>query len=108
MAITDLLSTDAVVYGGYSAGVAVLTPSLRGLEFVDDPHVVPGGYEAEVVWDCLGILPFGVLPHYKSDHPESAEVDKSLEYLIDHHMPFIALRDGEAIVRDGEREVVVG
>jgi dipeptidase E len=107
-AIKELLANDAIVYGGYSAGVAVLTPTLRGLELVDEPNVVPAGYEAQITWDCLGILPYGVLPHYKSDHPESADVDKSLEYLIDNHMPFIALRDGEVIVRDGEREVVVG
>jgi dipeptidase E len=106
--LRDLLAEDVVVYGGYSAGVCVLTPSLRGSELVDDPNVVPEGYETPIIWDCLGILPYAVLPHYKSDHPESPAIDKTLEYLIDNHVPFVALHDGEAIVRAGEREVVVG
>jgi dipeptidase E len=105
--IKDLLARDGLVYGGYSAGAVVLTPSLRGVELVDDPNVVPEGYNAPIIWDCLGILAYQLLPHYKSDHPESADTDRSLEYLVDNHIPFVALRDGEAIVRDGLREIVV-
>ena len=32
----DLLAADSLVYAGYSAGACVLSPSLRGLEAVDD------------------------------------------------------------------------
>jgi dipeptidase E len=35
-AFTGLLAEDALVYSGYSAGPCVLSPSLRGLEAVDD------------------------------------------------------------------------
>src|SRR6202020_120476 len=31
----DLIRRDTLVYGGYSAGCCVLSPSLRGLELVD-------------------------------------------------------------------------
>lgn len=105
--IKDMLEGDEIVYGGYSAGIDMLAPSLHGVEFVDDPQVVPEGYEPEVIWDCLGILPYVVAPHYKSDHPESADIDKSVEYLIDNHIMFKALRDGEVIVVDGDREYIV-
>jgi dipeptidase E len=105
--IKEMLANDSLVYGGYSAGIDILTPSLHGVEFVDDPNVVPDGYDPEIIWDCLGILPYAVAPHYRSAHPESAATEKSVEYLIDNHMLFRALRDGEAIVRKGDTEWVV-
>ena len=106
--IKELLLRDAVVYGGFSAGIDMLAPSLEGVELVDDPHLVPDGYDPEIVWDCLGLLPFSVAPHYKSDHPESAQIADTIEYMIEHHLPFIALKDGQALVIDGDnRQVLV-
>lgn len=107
VAIRELLEDDALVYGAYSAGIDMLTPSLHGAELVDDPHIVPEGYDQEIIWDGMGILDYAVAPHYKSDHPESAAIDKSVEYLIDNHILFKALRDGEVILRQGENEEVV-
>ena len=104
--VTELLTEDKIVYGGYSAGIDMLTPSLHGAELVDEPDIVPDGYHPDIVWDCLGLVPYAIAPHYKSDHPESAAIDKSVEYLIDNHIPFIALRDGEAIVVKGDSEEV--
>jgi dipeptidase E len=104
----QLLASDEVVYGGYSAGIDMLTPSLHGAELVDDPTIVPAGYASPIIWECLGLVPYAIAPHYKSDHPESAAVDKSVEYFIDNHIPFIALRDGEAIVVEGASQAVVG
>jgi dipeptidase E len=54
------------------------------------------------------VLPYAILPHFRSDHPESALIDKSLEHMVDHHMPFIALRDGQALVVDGDDQEIVG
>ena len=31
------------VYAGYSAGICILSPTLHGLELVDDPNIVPTG-----------------------------------------------------------------
>lgn len=105
--IKELIENGDIVYGGYSAGVDILQPHLRGIEFVDPPDMVPVGYDTEVIWDCLGLLPYCVAPHYKSDHPESADIDKTVDYYIENHIPFIALRDGEAIVVDGDSQRVV-
>ena len=44
-----LLADDALVYAGYSAGPCVLSPSLRGLETVDDTDAVRCIYESEPV-----------------------------------------------------------
>ncbi len=104
--IKELLEHDDIAYGGYSAGVDILQPHLHGIELVDPPDVVPNGYDPEIVWECLDILPYCVAPHYKSDHPESADIDKSVAYYIENHIPFIALKDGQAIVIDGDNQKV--
>ena len=108
VALLGLLHTDGIVYGGYSAGACVLTPSLHGLELVDDPSEVPPGFDAAIIWEGLGILPYAVAPHYESDHPESAAVRTLVTQYIDQHVTFKALRDGQAIVIDGETQRVVG
>ncbi len=106
--LPELLRSDAVVYGGYSAGVDIMQPHLHGIDLVDDPNLVPEGYDQEIIWDCLGLIPYCVAPHYKSDHPESSDVDKAVDYYINNHIPFIALHDGEAIVIDGDKQTFVG
>lgn len=106
--ISELLKNDAVVYAGYSAGVDIMQPHLHGIELVDDPNVVPEGYDKEVIWECLGLIPFCVAPHYKSDHPESADIDRTVDYYINNHIPFVALHDGEALVVNGDRQTFVG
>ena len=105
--LPELLEKDTLVYGGYSAGNTILVPNLAGTELVDDPNLVPKGYDPEIIWEGLGIMPYEVVPHYKSDHPESADIDISVQYLIDHHMPFIALRDGQVIIVDENGQRVV-
>ena len=52
----ELLAADALVYAGYSAGSCVLSPSLRGLELVDDPDAVPRAYGCPPVWDGQALL----------------------------------------------------
>jgi len=86
------------IYAWYSAWVCVLGPTLKWLSIVDDPSLRPYWDELEVIWDWLWILPYMVAPHYKSDHNESADIDKEVELMIDKKMLFIALRDWEAII----------
>lgn len=107
--LITLLRSDRVAYGGYSAGICVLSPSLHGLQLVDDPNVVPDRYEPPVIWEGLSLVPYAFAPHFKSpDHPESPEIDKVVAYYIEHQIPFVALRDGQALVINGEKEEVVG
>lgn len=91
------------VYAGYSAGVCVITPTLHGLEIVDDPNIVSEGYNPEIIWEGLGFVDYSIAPHYKSDHPESAGVDKTVEYFIKQKMPFKTLRDGEVIIKESNQ-----
>lgn len=94
--ITQLVKAD-FLYGGYSAGVCVLAPRLDGLQHVDDPTMMPYPH-SRVIWDGLGILDYLILPHYKSDHPESADIDIEVEYCKREGIPFRTLKDGEVII----------
>ena len=94
---------DSLVYAGYSFGVCVITPTLRGVELVDDPNVIPEGYRKEIIWDGVGLVNYSFAPHYHSNHPESEAVDKLVQYYIENNMPFRALRDGDVIVGSADR-----
>ncbi len=106
--LPELLARNTLVYDGFSAGACVMAPSMRGLETVDDPGVVPSGYDPTPVWEGLGLLLYAVAPHYRSDHPESEAVERLVRRFVDDHVLFRALHDGEAIVVDGERHEIVG
>lgn len=106
--LPELIQNESIVYAGYSAGVCILMPHLHGIELVDDPHLLSDGYNPGIIWDCLNLLPYCVAPHYKSDHPESADIEKMVDYYIEQHIPFVALKDGQAIVIDGESQKFVG
>ncbi len=106
--IKSLLEQDKVVYAGFSAAVVILAPTLRGVEIDDDVNAVQATYGTDPLWDGLGILPYSIAPHYQSDHPESATIDKVVEFFTKERMPFKLLKDGQAIVIDGQREEIVG
>lgn len=96
--IVDMLAGDEIVYGGYSAGACVMTPTLLGIDLCDDPNIIPEGYDQEIIWDGLGLVDYSIVPHYKSDHPESAVLDETAYFLEDRGMPHKTLRDGEALL----------
>lgn len=88
-----------MLYGGYSAGVCVLGPTLRGIDIVDPPSEKPYG-DYQTIWDGLGILDYVIVPHFASDHTESEGARRVVAYLEQHEIPFKPLRDGEVIIID--------
>ncbi len=90
----------SLVWAGYSAGACVLAPSLRGLELIDDPAAVRESWRAGPRWSGLGLLPYAIVPHYRSDHPESAAAGAAAAHYRAHGVPHRTLRDGEAVVVD--------
>jgi dipeptidase E len=106
--ITEMLQDDSVVYGGFSAGACVMGNTLRGLELVDDAYITPAKYQSEVIWDGLNILPYAIAPHYKSPHRETELIDNAIQYFEDNKISYKALRDGEAIVVNGDLTEIVG
>src|SRR5258708_1247122 len=86
------------LYMGYSAGVCVLTPSLKPYAIVDDSTDFPYSQITQQMWDGLGILQFAFEPHYKSDHPESQSIEKEVHYCIENKILFKAYKDGEVLI----------
>lgn len=104
--IHGLLAQDSLVYGGYSAGAIVTAPTLRGLDLMDDPTV--GTFGDEVIsYEGLNLFPKSVVPHVASGHRDSAGADKAAAWLTEQGKPFVALQDGQVIVVDGERTVLL-
>jgi dipeptidase E len=89
-----------IVYGGYSAGICMLGPTLKGIQLVDDPDQKPYGEQHQTIWEGLNILDYVIAPHYKSNHNESEDIDKVVQYFIDKKILFKTLRDGEVIILD--------
>lgn len=99
--LTDLLREDALVYAGYSAGACVLSPSLRGLDRVDDPAEVAAACGVPVRWDGLGLIEHAIVPHYRSPGYSAADT-ASIEAIADDYrrdgVPYRTLTDDDAIV----------
>jgi dipeptidase E len=95
--LVNRVADDDLVYGGYSAGACVCGPTLRGLELVDDVSAVPSP-----TWDGLGLIDFSLAPHYRSQHPEAAAIQRVVAHFRAHEMPYRTVRDGQALIwRDG-------
>jgi dipeptidase E len=106
--VIPLIRNEQLVYAGFSAGSAAATPDLRGIELVDDAEAVPEGYIPEKIWDCMNLVPYSIAPHYRSPHPESAAIEKVVQYFEANTVPYKTLHDGEAIVINGTDERIVG
>jgi dipeptidase E len=104
----ELLAADALVYAGYSAGPCVLSPSLRGLELVDDADAVTRIYDAPPVWDGLALLGEAFVPHYRSPgHPETPAIDQVVARYQADGVPYRTLHDGQALLVDGPETMIV-
>jgi dipeptidase E len=106
--IKSAVARDEIVYAGFSAAAVIAFDSLKGLELTDDPENVPSGYDANIVWEGLGFVPFALAVHFKSDHPESESVDREIAFYEATGIPYRTLRDGEALIIHHHREKIVG
>lgn len=94
----ELKNRDDFLYGGYSAGICVLSHSLKAIDQVDDPQNFPYKEITQPIYEGLGVFDYAFMPHYDSDHFESEAIDKEIQRCIDNKWLFKALRDGEAII----------
>ena len=60
IAVPQMLNEGALVYAGYSAGVVVATPTLNGIELMDDQYTVTDGYDDEIVWDGMNFATLSI------------------------------------------------
>lgn len=96
--LKEISNKENYLYGGYSAGICVLSPDLHGLHLVDEP--INPYNEEEVLYRGIGLLDYVPVPHYKSDHPESKMVDDVVEYCEKNNIKFRTLKDGDVIVQE--------
>lgn len=96
--VPDLVRQNKVVYGGFSAGAVVAGSSLRGIDLVDNPDVQVEGYDNAPAWDGMNLVPWVLVPHYKSDHPESQAIDSTVAYLNREHIAYKTLSDGDVLM----------
>lgn len=86
------------LYSGYSAACCVLSEDLEPYKIVDDATDTPYEQQKEVIWKGLGFIDYIFLPHWDSDHPESEDIDKEIEYCKQNNLKYKAIRDGDVIV----------
>jgi dipeptidase E len=101
------LDDGRLVYAGYSAGICVTAPDLEGIGLMDEPDELPDGYPKDVRATTLGWLPWRIVPHWRSQHPEAPLADLAVEHLLHSSLPFRTLRDGQAIVVEGDASRLV-
>ena len=90
----------SLLYAGWSAGAVVAGPSLVGADLMDDPNQIADRYRPEPIWEGLGLTPFVVIPHFDSDHAESALAAAMARLMAQKAIPYRVLRDGEVLIVD--------
>ena len=74
-------------------------PSARGI----------GHPPGEPLYEGLGLVPYEIVPHYRSDHAETAMAEDCVAMAEREGLPYRTLRDGEVIViENGREELLVG
>jgi len=91
-----LLKDRDFLYAGYSAGGCVLAPTLKPYEPVDKPEAAYGS--SNIIWEGLGLLDFIFIPHWESDHRESEEMRKVVEFCKKNSLAYKTVRDGEVLI----------
>ncbi|MBI3256069.1 MAG: Type 1 glutamine amidotransferase-like domain-containing protein [Candidatus Andersenbacteria bacterium] len=95
--LKELLINQDFLYAGYSAAGCVLAPNLKPYE-IADPVDTPYAELKDVIWEGLGFVDFNFMPHWNSDHPESALIEKEIQYCEQNNIPYKAIRDGEVTI----------
>lgn len=107
MIVGDMLR-EGIVYGGFSAGSCVCGGDMRAIAVMDDPEAkAPGYLTNDPIHTGLGLVPFTIIPHVNSDHPETQAAARALAFAKVNDIPHVALCDGEVIaVHDGKFETL--
>ena len=105
--IGELLEAG-VIYAGWSAGACVAGDSLRAVGQMDATNVSASGYTtSDIIWEGLGLVPFTVLPHFQSEHPEASSAAAAAAWAEEREIPHRTLRDGDVLLAIGGSEPVL-
>ena len=100
--VIERVQTDALTYGGHSAGAAVAGPPLYGEQLAQRAP-----RDARPAWGGLGIIGFSIVPHHPPAGAPDTDLSRVSRHITDAGHRCVTLCDGEAIVIDatGERRV---
>jgi dipeptidase E len=101
-ATSKQVGENRLVYAGYSAGVRVVGPDLEGIDLMDDPDALPDGYPDDLGATTLGWVPWRIVPHWRSQHPEAPAAELAAAYLREAKLDFKTVGDCSALVIDGQ------
>ncbi len=96
--LINLADDPSFLYSGYSAAGCVLAPSLEPYKVVGDATLTPYYELQEVVWEGLGLVDFAFMPHWHSDHPESAAIGRGIRYCEEQGIKYKAISDGDVLI----------
>jgi dipeptidase E len=98
--IIKTLLSEGIVYGGWSAGVVVVGPSMHPIELMDEPEKAP-----EVIFDGLGLVDYFIWPHWDTEKYTHLQAEG---YERMGKLPYESLRlkDGEVIVVENEKRTL--
>jgi dipeptidase E len=91
-----------LVYGGDSAGAAVIGQDMHGLDLLDDPDEAP-----ELIFKGLDITPFMILPHWGNERYAAEIADTKLE-LEKYNKEIVILNDSQVCIVNGDERRVIG
>lgn len=105
--LDTLVKTDQLVYAGYSAAFSAVSPSLHGVELVDNKAAKAKGYKPGVLWDGYGLIDFYPIVHFRSNHQESAMVEKEYAYVKANKIKHKTFHDGQVYIVNGSRQLIL-
>ncbi|MBB1139931.1 Type 1 glutamine amidotransferase-like domain-containing protein [Myroides sp. WP-1] len=100
----ELRQREDFLWAGYSAGACILSDSLKYIQHVDDPTQLPYAQISTPIFEGLGFFNYGILPHYDSNHFESAAIEVEIQTCIRNKWLFKAIRDGEVLLGKGSSD----
>ena len=103
-AVIEYVRADKIAYGGESAGAIMATPDFIGVEFGDDPHVLPAGYSEPTPKTGLSLVGYDIVPHYQSEWAGAAEMEAALRKA---GKAFKTLTDTQVIIVDDDHVEVL-
>ena len=64
----------------------------------NEQEVIPEGYDASIPAETLGWVPWRIVPHWRSDHPEAPAAEIASSYMEQQGLAHRTLRDGQVVV----------
>ena len=97
-ALAPALAAGTLTYAGYSAAACVAGPDLHGIDLMDEPEVVPEGYDPSSRPLGLGLVDYRIVPHWRSDHRESELAKVAAAWMEREGLAHRCISDGEVVV----------